>query len=155
MTSYTVIERSRTITAPADSILARIVNYHDWVDWSPWEGLDPDLQRTYTGPDSGVGTAYEWSGNKKAGAGRMEVTSVSDRLVEMDLTFTRPFKSASLTTFEMSPGQTAETTDVVWKVKTPKTLMTRIAGVFMNFDKTVGADLDKGLTQLDELSRKK
>ena len=45
--------------------------------WSPWEDIDPDMQRTYAGAESGVGANYAWSGNRKAGAGPMEITDVA------------------------------------------------------------------------------
>lgn len=41
-----------------------------------------------------------------------------------------------------------EVTKITWQVLTPKTWLTRIVGVFVKFDKTVGADLERGLTKL-------
>ncbi|HAM21275.1 MAG TPA: transcriptional regulator [Actinobacteria bacterium] len=146
MTDYTVISRELTLPASADAISAWIVDFHKWVSWSPWEDIDPNLQRTYSGPPSGVGTAYEWSGNRKAGAGKMTITSVAPEEIKLDLDFTKPFKSASKTTFTLAAG--ADGTTVVWQVFTPKSLMTRIFGIFMNFDKMVGADLERGLAKL-------
>jgi hypothetical protein len=71
--TYTV-ERTTTIDAPADEVYAQIVDFHNWRNWSPWDDIDPDLQRSYSGPDSGVGAGYSWSGNRKAGEGTMEIT---------------------------------------------------------------------------------
>ena len=59
-------------------MLERIVDFRRWPAWSPWEDVDPDLRRTYSGPDSGVGAAYAWEGNRKAGKGRMEIVDVAD-----------------------------------------------------------------------------
>ena len=112
MTDYTVISRELTLPASADAISAWIVDFHKWVSWSPWEDIDPNLQRTYSGPPSGVGTAYEWSGNRKAGAGKMTITSVAPEEIKLDLDFTKPFKSASKTTFTLAAG--ADGTTVVW-----------------------------------------
>ena len=36
----------------------------------------------------------------------------------------------------------------MWQVLTPKSLATRIFGIFMNFDKMVGGDLERGLAKL-------
>ena len=44
---YTV-ERSTTIDAPPERIYQQIANLHNWRNWSPWEGLDPDLRRIYS-----------------------------------------------------------------------------------------------------------
>jgi len=70
--TYTV-ERSTTIDAPPERIYQHVANFHSWRDWSPWEGVDPDLRRTYSGPDIGSGATYAWAGNRKAGEGRMEI----------------------------------------------------------------------------------
>jgi hypothetical protein len=150
MTDYTVVERTQTIAATPEQIIPLLVDYHEWIHWSPWEDLDPDLSRTYSGPGSGVGAVYEWSGNRKAGAGRMEVTSATDRTVDMDLDFIKPFRSASKIRFDLLPQN--GTTRVVWQVHSPKTWLTRIWGLVMNMDKTVGGDLEKGLLKLKRLA---
>lgn len=149
VTDYTVISRDLTIDAPADAIAEHVVSFHKWQEWSPWEEIDPSMDRTYSGPDSGVGAAYEWSGNRKAGAGKMTITSIDPADIKIDLDFTKPFKSASKATFHFESAGSG--TKVVWQVHTPKTLMTRVVGIFMNFDKMVGADLEKGLDKLKSL----
>ena len=72
--TYTVV-RSRTIPAPVEQVYPLIADFHQWTRWSPWEDVDPDLHRDYSGPDSGQGAVYAWSGNRKAGSGRMESRS--------------------------------------------------------------------------------
>ena len=49
------VERSATIGAPSAAIFPHINDFHQWVAWSPWEKVDPQLQRSYDGPSSGVG----------------------------------------------------------------------------------------------------
>ena len=39
--TYTV-ERSATIAAEPQRIYDRLVDFHEWMQWSPWEDLDPD-----------------------------------------------------------------------------------------------------------------
>ena len=64
--------------------------------WSPWEDLDPNQQRTFTGAESGTGAAYAWSGNRKAGQGTMEITDASTpNKVDIALEFEKPFKSSN------------------------------------------------------------
>jgi hypothetical protein len=150
MTDYIAVQRSITIDAPSARILGLVTDFREWVDWSPWEGLDPDLKRTYSGPDSGVGASYAWSGNRKAGAGTMAIESVDDSSVGIALTFTKPFKSKSKTHFDLRPD--GERTAVTWQVLTPKTLMLTIMSVFMSLEKTVGPDLEKGLAQLKSVA---
>jgi uncharacterized protein YndB with AHSA1/START domain len=142
------VERSAEIGAPPERVWAALVDFHEWPKWSPWEELDPDVRRTYEGPDSGVGAAYRWEGNRKAGAGRMEITeATAPSGLVIDLRFLKPFKSENTTRFTLAPG--GEGTRVTWTMTGPKTFMTRVTGIFKSMDKMIGPDFEKGLQQLD------
>jgi uncharacterized protein YndB with AHSA1/START domain len=141
------VKRETTVAASRVAVYRLLVDFHEWRKWSPWEDLDPDLRRTYSGPDAGAGAVYEWSGNRKAGAGRMEITdAVEPSKVQIALQFLKPFKSSSTTTFELVERD--GDTHVTWRMVGPKTLMTRVMGVFMSMDKMVGKDFEKGLARL-------
>ncbi|MBV9948366.1 MAG: SRPBCC family protein [Myxococcales bacterium] len=60
--------RSIPIAAPPAAVHALVADLHAWTQWSPWEGLDADLKRTYSGSGKGVGARYAWVG-KKSGEG--------------------------------------------------------------------------------------
>ena len=51
--NYTV-ERSATIDAAPERVYAQVAGFRRWTSWSPWEELDPNLERTYfrEGPGS-------------------------------------------------------------------------------------------------------
>ena len=148
MTEYSVVERAVTVAAPAEVIAPYVVDFRRWVDWSPWEGLDPDLQRTYSGPAQGLGATYAWSGNRRAGAGRMEITGVAPDRIDVDLRFLKPFRSTSTVRFELTDA--GDATRVQWQLRSPKTVISRVMGVVWNMDRAIGADLEKGLTQLKD-----
>ena len=144
--TYTVT-RSATIDAPAERVYEQIVDFHNWTRWSPWEDLDPDLKRTYCGSQSGKGAAYAWSGNRKVGEGRMEITEATEpSQVRIDLAFLKPFKAHSEAVFTIAPDRTGSR--VTWVIDGQKTLMTKVMGVFKSMDSMVGPDLDKGLARL-------
>jgi Polyketide cyclase / dehydrase and lipid transport len=143
--TYEVV-RTRTIDAPTAVIHDLITDFQEWRRWSPWEDLDPDLQRTYSGAERGVGSVYEWSGNRKAGQGRMEVTGDEPLEVVVAVTFLKPFKSASTATFTLAPAGAG--TEVTWTMVGPKTIATRVMGLFTSMDKMIGPDFEKGLTRL-------
>ncbi|MGK2877471.1 MAG: hypothetical protein ACSLFF_02665 [Solirubrobacterales bacterium] len=50
---------------------AQIERFKSWTEWPPWEGIDPKLERTCAGPESGVGSRYAWKGTRKVGEGRI------------------------------------------------------------------------------------
>src|SRR5688500_2708440 len=91
-----VVRRSISIRAAANHIYSFLEDFRRWRQWSPWEDVDPDLQRTYGGTSAGTGATYQWAG-KKAGAGRMEITAVSPpSRLNIKLDFTKPIKASNL-----------------------------------------------------------
>ena len=149
MSDYEVSRRTVTGADPA-RVTALIADLHAWQAWSPWEGSDPELERSYTGPRLGPGAAYAWSGNRKAGAGRMQITDqVSDAQgdrVELALAFTRPMKSRASITFHVTPVE--EGTEIVWRMTGPRTVAVRALGVIGGMDRMIGPDFERGLASL-------
>ncbi len=142
-----VVEREQRIHASPAAVQERIVDFRRWQAWSPWEDVDPALRRSYSGAPSGVGAVYEWEGNRKAGKGRMEITSVEpDRSVAIDLQFLKPFKARNVTTF--TTEQQGDDTLVRWSMTGPRTFMTRVMGILSSMDKMIGPDFEKGLDRL-------
>ena len=144
--SYTV-ERSTTIAAPPARVYAEIVDFHNWTKWSPWEDLDPALSRDYSGAASGPGAVYSWSGNRKAGKGRMTITDAAEpSTVRIDLLFEKPFKARNDTVFSIRPD--GDGSRVTWTLTGKQTLATRVMAVFKSMDSLVGPDFEKGLARL-------
>jgi uncharacterized protein YndB with AHSA1/START domain len=147
------VTREATIPAPREKVFGLLADFHRWPEWSPWEGLDPDMQRTHSGAPSGTGAVYEWDGNRKAGQGRMEITAAeAPSRLQIALQFLKPFKSSNTTTFDLADRDGG--THVVWRMVGPKTLMTRIMGIFSSMDKMVGRDFEKGLAQLADAAQR-
>ncbi len=151
--TYTV-ERSTVVDAPAREVFAQVADFHRWQAWSPWEDIDPDMKRSYSGAGAGTGAVYEWSGNRKAGAGRMQITRADEpSLVHVDLRFTKPFKSENDMRMTIAPeGPSGTQTRVTWTLVGPMTFMTRVMGLFTSMDKMVGPDFEKGLRQLKDVA---
>jgi Polyketide cyclase / dehydrase and lipid transport len=147
------VERSTMIDAAPDQIFPLLNDFHRWVDWSPWEGMDANLQRTYTGSTSGVGASYAWVGSRKVGAGKMEIVAATPNdSLDIALAFLKPFKAENHTRFVLEPNEAH--TRVTWTMTGKKTLMSKIMGIFMSMDKLVGKDFDRGLAQLKSLAQR-
>lgn len=141
------VTRSTTIAAPPSAVYQLLSNFHEWPKWSPWEELDPDMEREYAGAPSGEGAEYAWSGNKKAGKGRMRIVDASEpSKVHIKLTFEKPFKSENTTSFAIAENGGGCT--VTWTMVGPKTLFTRVFALFGGMDKMVGKDFERGLAKL-------
>ncbi|MDR6972161.1 SRPBCC family protein [Leifsonia shinshuensis] len=146
MTENVVVERMERIAATPEQLLPHISRLPEWTQWSPWEDLDPDLKRQYSGEPGAVGSSYEWSGNRKAGSGSMRITAVDPDGVGIHLDFTRPFKSSNELRFVLQPE--GDATRVIWRMETPRKLYTR----FVDLDKLVGGDFEKGLRKLKQVA---
>lgn len=118
--------------------------------WSPWEQLDPAMVRTYDGPPSGVGVKYHWRGNKKAGEGQMEIKERLPDQVTIDLHFIQPWVSRCITRFRATPE--GEATRLTWTMDGPNTFMGKLFGLFVNIDRMIGRDFEKGLAALTTLA---
>jgi len=141
------IVRSGTISAPAADVFAHVNDFHNWAAWSPWEKLDPALKRTHEGAPAGTGAIYSWVGNKKVGEGRMTLTeSHPSDLIRIKLEFLKPFKATNTAEFTFKPE--GNQTVVTWSMIGRKNFMLKAFGLFMNMDKMVGGDFEKGLANM-------
>lgn len=147
------IERSRTLDAPPAKLFALINDFHEWAKWSPWEKLDPDMKRVFEGPDAGLGATYRWIGtNNKAGEGVMKIaTSQPDARVEIDLTFIKPIAAENKAIFTLEPDGNG--TKVVWAMEGNRNFGHKAFGVFVDMDKLVGADFEKGLGAMGDAAK--
>ena len=146
------VERSASIAAPPEKVLGFITDFHSWSAWSPWEKLDPEMKRTFSGPASGIGAVYEWQGNSAVGSGRMEITAVKPVSTTIDLRFTSPMESHNTATFALTP--TGVDTNVLWSMDGPMPFVSRLMSVFVSMDSLIGKDFDTGLANLKAAAEK-
>lgn len=146
------VERRTVIQAPPEKIQPLIADFHRWADWSPWEKLDPAMQRSFGGAPAGVGATYGWQGNKDVGSGRMEVKAAAPDKVSIQLDFIEPFEGHNTTDFLLTPK--AGGTEVTWVMFGPAPFITKLMGVFVSMDTVIGKDFEKGLAQLKAVAEK-
>jgi hypothetical protein len=139
------LSRSTHVAASPERVHALLNDFHQWRQWSPWEDVDQDLQRTYSGPEKGVGSRYEWKGNRKAGEGSMQIVESDPSGVVVDLRFLKPFKATNITRFTLAPA--AGGTEVTWTMTGQRGTVMSLMGKVL-FDRAIGKDFDKGLARL-------
>ena len=145
------VERSKVVNATPQDIWPYLSDLRKFTTWSPWEGIDPNQKVEYSEPSSGVGAWYTWAGNKDVGKGKMQITAAEEpNKVAESLEFIEPFESKAdvvLTTEAVAAGS-----KVTWGFDTDMNFMGKMAGVFMPFDSSLGADFSKGLDKLASLA---
>jgi len=141
------VQRSTMVKAPASKPFDDVNDFRNWTKWSPYMELDPNMTITYDGPHSGVGAAMAWSGNSKAGQGRMTIVeSRQDELIRIRLEFTKPFAATDMAEFTFSGGSNG--TGVMWSMTGNNNFMFKAMHTVMNMDKLVGGDFERGLAKL-------
>jgi len=145
------VQRTASLNAPREKIFPLLNDFHNWPAWSPWEKLDADLKRSYSGAASGKGAVYEWEGNKKAGQGRMEILESSrpGKLV-IQLDFLKPFEAHN--TVEFTLQGKGGTTDLTWAMYGPQPFVGKLMTVFFSMDRVVGNDFETGLANLKAIA---
>ena len=118
-------------------------------EYSVWATMDPAMKKEFRGTDGTSGFVSAWdSDNKNVGKGEQEILKIAegDR-IDYKIHFIKPFEStsfASMSTLSVSENQTKVIWEFKGKMKYPMNLML----LFMNMEKMVGNDLQKGLQNL-------
>lgn len=141
------IARELLIKAPPESIFPHINNSKKSNDWMPWGEEDPMVKMVYSGPDEGLGATSTWDSPGKMGTGKAEIVeTIPNQSVKTQLTYTKPMQMSQLA--EVSLKATGEGTIVRWSVTGKNNFMGRLFCVFMDMDKLVGGQFEKGLLKL-------
>ena len=140
------VARSTTISAPPEEIYPHVASLEKFSEWSPWSQVDPMMQVTYSGPETGVGNKMEWtSDNPNVGNGTQEITAaVENERVETALDFGG--MGTAIAAFDLV--KSGDATEITWGFKGDmgNNPIGRWMGLMM--DSWVGADYEKGLAAL-------
>lgn len=148
------VERSATLSAPADTVFAQVNNLHKWEAWSPWAKLDPNAKNTFEGPAAGVGAVMHWEGNREVGVGSMTITeSRAGERIAMKLEFLKPFAATHTGEFTFKPEGNGIV--VTWSMSGTKNFMGKAMGLVFSCDKMVGGKFEEGLANMKALVEKK
>jgi|SRR6185437_10341299 hypothetical protein len=146
------VTRTARIAAPAGAVFENVNDFHKWEAWSPWAKMDPNAKNTFSGQVAGPGASMAWSGNKKVGEGRMTIMENQPaEMIRIKLEFFRPFKATN--TAEFAFKSEGDQTVVTWSMFGKNNFMGKLFHLFMDCDKMVGKDFEKGLANLNSASQ--
>jgi len=147
------VQRSLRINASPDKIFPLINNMRGMNTWNPFSEADPDIKITYTGPESGKGARYQWTGNSKVGEGSIEITDASaPSRVTLKLDMLKPIEGHNTVLFTLVPNGNG--TDVTWAMNGERPLIGKVMDVVFNMDRMVGGQFEKGLAKLKAIAEK-
>ena len=142
------VERSLEMQARPEALFAQVSALKKWTNWTAWTAAKyPDMEVSFSGPESGVGATYTWDG-KSTGHGVLKLTRAEPaRGIGYDLAFDHG-KYVSRGAIEYVPaGDGLKVTwsnegDLGWNP------ISRIFGLLM--DKMMGPDFEEGLRNLKQ-----
>ena len=147
------VERSTTISAPADQLFPLINDLRAFNTWNPYARKDPAMQSRYSGPAAGAGAVLDFHGNKDVGRGRITITGTkAPSEVTMQLDIFEPFEGHNTVVFSLVPEGAG--TKVTWVMHGPSAFITKLMGIFFNMDQMIGQDFEAGLAHLKQLAEK-
>ncbi len=150
------VERSISIQAPPEKIFPLINELKTMNEWNPFAKQDPSMKITYSGPASGKGAAHAWTSDK-AGEGRLEITdSAPPSRLNMRLDMIKPMEGHNAIVFALQPQSqgTNVTTNVSWAMSGEYNYISKVICVFVNMDRMIGGEFDKGLADLKAMAEK-
>ena len=147
------IQRTTAIDVPPEKIFPLITDFRQWPRWSPFEALDPEMKRSYSGAPSGKGAVYDWQGNAQAGQGRMEIVDVSPPAsVTIQVDFVKPFDAHNLNQFTLDPH--GGSTRVTWSMRGTQPFVLKAMSIFISPDRLLGKHFETGLSKLKSVAQR-
>ncbi len=140
-------QRTQRINASPEKVFPLINNMHGMNTWNPFAEADPDIKITYTGPESGKGARYEWTGNSKVGQGSIEIIDVATpSRVALRLDILKPIEGHNTVVFTLAPNGSG--TDVTWAMTGERPFIGKVMDAVFNMDRMVGGEFERGLAKL-------
>lgn len=93
---------------------------------------------------------FRWAGNKDVGEGSMTIVeSPPSDLILIKLDFIKPFEGTNDVQFTFKPE--GEQTAVTWSMAGNNNFVAKAIGLFMDCEKMVGEQFDKGLANMESI----
>ena len=148
------VARSVRINASPETVFSFLDDLRKFQEFSPWAKIDPAARIVFEGPERGVGAISAWSSaDNKVGEGRMTVIeSIPNQKVAYRLDFIKPFNATNAAEFALVPS--AGAIQVTWSMSGSRNFLFKAVGVFIDCDKMVGGDFEKGLQSLKSLAER-
>jgi len=143
--SHIHVERSIVINKDQQIVFDQVNNLQQWINWSYWDNIDPNMKSTFEGPESGKGARHNWkSTHKQVGNGSMTIVENDPpNSLMTELNFEGWGSSMGGWTFDKVEGGTKTT--IYMDVDLPYTGRI-MPGLMM--DKFMGEDFNKTLNGL-------
>lgn len=143
-------ERSGLIQAPPEKIFPYLSNLKKGVLWSPYERKDPQLKKSFHGPEDQPGGRMDFSGHRDVGSGQIRILNIKpNEGVDLHLSMVKPIKAEHLIEYRLSPE--AGGTRMTWITSGRGGFFGKLMVVMIDCEKMVGDDMSQGIENLKAL----
>ncbi|MEK2689194.1 SRPBCC family protein [Bdellovibrio sp. GT3] len=143
-------ENSTVINASADKIFPYLSNFKMGGQWSPYEQVDPDMKKTFSGEDGQVGSIMDFEGNSEAGSGRLEMKDIKpNEFVAIKLTMTKPMNAEQMVEYKLTPE--GDGTRFTWTMYGDGGFMTKLMTVLIDCEAMFRGQMEKGFENLKKV----
>lgn len=144
-------ENSTVINAPADRIYPYLSNLKMGGHWNPYELIDPNMVKNFTGTDGTVESKLEFKGNKDAGAGTLEIVELKpNEMAKLKLIMTEPIHGEQWIEYNLKPE--GQGTRFTWAMYGEGGFMTKLMTVLIDCEKMFKTQMDKGFDNLKKVT---
>lgn len=142
------VEKSIAINAPQEEVYDYIKYLKNQDEFSVWQRIDPNMEKTFTGTDATVGAVAGWSSeNEQVGVGEQEIIAMDGKRIDYELRFKEPFEATDNAYLEAISIE-EDITKVNWGFKGEMPYPMNFFLLFMDMEEMLGGDLEKGLENL-------
>jgi hypothetical protein len=145
--AHVTVTRSVVVNAPEYAVFPYLNDLHHFKDWSPWAARDPQMQISYSGPESGKGAHVDWTSEQASiGTGSMEIIdSEPSRHLDLVVNFNGLEGTSA---FDIAPAGAGSKVTWNFGYDSGSSPLKRWKGLML--DGFVGAEYRAGLDKLKE-----
>lgn len=150
-----VVMREVTINQPRDKVFEYVKYLKNQQNYSVWDTIDPNMERSYSGTDGEVGFVYSWkSQNPEVGIGEQEILAIEpEKRIEYALRFKEPFEGISDVYLEFESLNESKT-KVKWAFEERYDYPKNILLWIIDLDQMLGQNFEDGLNNLKNIMEK-
>lgn len=149
------VERSAMISQPRDSVFNYIKFLENQEEFGVWWKADPKMKVSHTGTDGQPGFTTTWKSQKDdVGSGQQKIMAIQQgQRIDLELKFIEPFESTNKS-FMSTQKIDTNTTRVSWGISGEMPYPGNLMMLFIDMEKQLGTDLEKGLKNLKRILEK-
>ncbi len=141
------LNRNITIKASQKKVQNLVLDFKHWSSWSPWTITEPDCKIKVTGNTGTTGHQMTWDGDI-IGSGKNTLIQVSDKQLDYNLEFLKPWKSTAKVSFHFK--SMGKQTKVTWSMKGNMPIF--MFFMIPTMKGWISMDYDRGLRMLKALA---